>query len=249
MVCLASLISDVSLYYEMVEHGMAPQVIGHGQWHVDTKRTVVACGGIALADNHFIQTITDIASLPVAAVAHPPEGYTTLNGIVYFAILNRYSRITHGLSGGMHGVASLIRLFVLIEFYLEGWTFVFLDTEVDTSILGANAEATVQFARRQRELYAAFAIAVGGGLLLGNHLVVGIAQLELQRLVCHSGIVDGRLLFPHDGCDIDSLTRTVDSTIRKQTGMLAIVLALVIAVVAIAVLFRTVVVVSGVGKD
>ena len=168
---------------------------------------------------------------------------------MYLRILDGYTGIAHGLGLGMYGVASLVRLLIFIELHLEGRTLVLLDTETDVAVIGADGVATIQLTRRQRELYAALAVAVGGSLLFSNYTEVGIAQLKLHRLATDGGILGNRQLFPYNSCNRNGLARTVDGAVGEQVGMFVVVRALIIAVGAIHVLIRTEMVISAVGKD
>ena len=168
---------------------------------------------------------------------------------MYLRILDGYTGIAHGLGLGMYGVASLVRLLIFIELHLEGRTLVLLHTEANVAVIGADGVATIQLTCRQRELYAALAVAVGGGLLFSNYTEVGIAQLKLHRLATDGGILGNRQLFPYDGGNRNGLARTIDSAVGKQVGMFDVVLTLVIAVGAVHVLIRAEIVISAVCKE
>ena len=232
---LAGHVRHVGFYHEMVVHAGVLYVVRQYQGNVRQERTVVTGRCLAFVHHLFLQSVSEIAALPIPRIAHPPVCHTALHRILHLRILDGYAGIAQRLALCTDGVAGLVGLLVFGELHLERRTLVFLYIEGCRLVVGTYGEPSVQQTLRQCKLSGTFAEAVGGQLLLGHHLVVGVAQLEVHALALDGNVVQCRLLLPHDGRHMHRLSRTVDAAVGEYVGMLCDILACIVGVAPVAV--------------
>ena len=245
---LATQIRHVSLYHEMIEHGLLTQVLRQQHRHLNGKGTVVCRHRLAFLQNLALYAAAQVAGIPIARIGHPPESHLATDGIFHLRTLHRNACIGQRLALGLHGVTRLVRLLIVGKLHLERRTLVLLDADTDALVVGTEGEPSVQQSCRQGELGGTLAIAVGSHLLLTHQLIVGIAQLYVDGLLSYGNIIRYRLLFPHDGCHMHRLSRTVDATVRKQAGMLCLIVVFIVVITTIHTEWRTIAVRGGIGK-
>ena len=227
---LARHIGDIGLHDKVIEHGGL--AVGHHQWHVGREGAVVGRHGIAFVDDGLLRQPSYGPTAPVARAGHPPVGHAATHRIVHLGALHGNAGVGHGPSLCAHGVAALVGCLVVGKLHLEGGALILLYAEPHVGFVGADGEVTVQQPLGQRELHRTLAVAVGGGLLLADDLVVGVAQLEGQRPVGYGRIVDGRQFFPYNGHGMNRLSGAVDAAVGEDVGMLIGVATLIVAVAA-----------------
>ena len=149
----------------------------------------------------------------------------------------------------MNGITLLIRLLIVGKLHLKGGTLVFLNTDAGRTSIGEDGETPVQQSCWQGKLCGAFTKAVGSNFLLCYLFIVGVTQGDVDAFLPHSHIVRRRLLFPDDGCNMNGLTRTIDTTIGKQAGMLCMIVVVVKHIAPIGIDGWTIAVCGSIGKQ
>ena len=181
-----------------------------GQYHrnLDTENSVGIGRHIALG--HALGTVAKRA-IP------PPCGQIAHHRIVHLGSLHGNTGIALYTTTQRDRIAILILLLHLIKLDKECRTLVgFYAERGDHAVVCPYGVVTHQFGSRQREVYSRRAETVGSHLLLSHNLVVGIAQLYLDRLPLQS--LGTNLVVALVGYQrhVDGLPRTVDSPVCKQ---------------------------------
>ena len=210
-----SLVSHVGQADEVVEH----REVGLRQHHrhFDGKGTVAARDSIAFGNRLVIGEIAYGTAIPVGRIAPPPERTAAHHLVMHLSILNGHSGIGAGRCLYFYRVAVLVILIDLVELHLERRPFVFLHIEAtgnatDTTF---NVELASQAVGRECEFSRSRTIFICCYRLLGNCLIVGIAQRQFQffALQCLMLIAVSHLI--GNSGHVYLLTGTVDGTVGK----------------------------------
>ena len=118
----SSLIGHVSLHFKMIIAGsptiLLIQILIQIQEDRNFKGSLHIGNGFSFGD-YFSIIIT----------APPPKGTTALHRVFHLGTLNGNASKTLGRSADIHGIASLVGNFHLIEFHLKGRTLIFFHAE------------------------------------------------------------------------------------------------------------------------
>ena len=174
LVRFASHISYIGLQHKVVEHSVLG--FGHLQWHFYHKVTIGIGGSFARTNLGTVIAVAQSTLVVIAIVRPPPKGGTAQYLIRYLGILNRHTRIAECCTFDIKHIASLIGILIFCKIHMECGTLVLLNTNEPRGILNLDGKHTRKSLGRQGKIYSTHTIGIALGLLLGHHLMVGIAQ-------------------------------------------------------------------------
>ena len=230
LMALASLVGDIGSEHEVIEHGMLG--LGQHQRHLGRELSLLVGDGLARSHHLLIAGSADGTCLPIARVAHPPEGEPAHHLILHGGSLHGHAGIAARRSLHAEGVAVLIVVGHLRDVHLKRWTLIFLHAEVVILIVDVQTVVARQAFRGQGKLHGGSAEAVGGGRLLAHRLKVGIYQFEAHLLAAHRRVVEAISGGIHDGSGMHRLSRAVDGAVGEDGGLHIIIYLVIVEVIA-----------------
>ena len=226
MVGLAGLVGDVGCEHEVIEHGVA--CLGQHQGHVGRELSMLVSRRLAFGYHLVVRAVADVAHVPVARIAHPPEGVTAHHLIPDGGSLYGHAGIAAGCAAGYDGVAVLIVLRHAGDVDLEGGPLVFLYAEgLALLVIDYDGERPRQPRHGQDEVGGGRSELVGPDLLLADSLPVGIFEGERHLLVGTGLDADVLLPIAYHG-HVYGLPRPIDGAVGEDAGLAVVALGVVV---------------------
>ena len=218
---LASLIGHVGGDDEVVEHGMLR--LRHHEGDVGRELSLVVGHGLAFGQLLVVAAGADVAVLPVARVAHPPEGHAAHHLVLHRGTLHGHAGIAAHVACGHDGVASLIVLRHAGDVHLESRPLVFLHAERVPLLSDVDGELSGQALRGQRERCRGRAELVGGDGLFLHDVVVGVLQADGKLFVGQCAVVVACVVAVEDDGGVHRLSRAIDAAVGEYFYVAVIV--------------------------
>ena len=243
---LTGSICHISHHDEVVEHRIAG--LGHRQWHLYGKRTVICRFGSTIINLHPIRAIAYPRGVPIAAIGPPPVCCTTDDLVADLRPLDRYSRETHGRALHRKFIACGIGLLHLREVDMERRALVFLYPNRMTLTIGLDGIVSGKSGGWQREVYRRHTVFIGSSVHVMYHLIVGITNDEMDCILFADSLLHPVTHLIFQSRDVNRLPRTINGTIGIDIRQLLIIVVRREVVAATLVERRTSLIAVGIGK-